>query len=258
MRGRSSGGRWLVVALGAGVMQLAGATSRLGAQGADSVWVNTRSGVYHCAGTTYFGKTAQGEFLAEMAARDKGYRANGGRACGGRSAPPATDRPDASPSSLLGPIAAAGDDTPPSAPTGPTIECTVSRISDGDTIECDALGKVRLIGLDTPEPDQEPYGSAATAALASFVPFGAVVLLESDAEARDRYGRRLEYVWYKGRMVNWDLVRHGWGVTLHYQPNVRYAALLDAAQARAQAEGRGLWRIEGFRCQPKAHRAREC
>ncbi|MBK7831634.1 MAG: thermonuclease family protein [Gemmatimonadetes bacterium] len=76
--------------------------------------------------------------------------------------------------------------------------------------------------------------------------------------ARDRYGRRLEYVWYKGRMVNWDLVRHGWGVTLHYQPNVRYAALLDAAQARAQAEGRGLWRIEGFRCQPKAHRAREC
>ena len=34
--------------------------------------------------------------------------------------------------------------------------------------------------------------------------------------------------------------------------------LLDAAQARAQAEGLGLWRIEGFRCQPKAHRAREC
>ncbi len=45
------------------------------------VWVNENSGVYHCPGTRYYGKTKAGTFMTEAAARGKGYRAAGGAGC---------------------------------------------------------------------------------------------------------------------------------------------------------------------------------
>jgi hypothetical protein len=38
------------------------------------VWVNTASGVYHCPGTRWYGKTKQGKYMKECAARKSGYR----------------------------------------------------------------------------------------------------------------------------------------------------------------------------------------
>jgi len=46
------------------------------------VWVNTSSGVYHCEGTRYYGKTKRGAFMTESAARAEGRRPAGGRPCG--------------------------------------------------------------------------------------------------------------------------------------------------------------------------------
>ena len=36
------------------------------------VWVNTRSGVYHCPGTRWHGSTKQGEYMASARLREKG------------------------------------------------------------------------------------------------------------------------------------------------------------------------------------------
>lgn len=47
------------------------------------VWVNTRSGVYHCPGSRWYGGTKQGEYMGECEAKKVGYR-------------PAYDRPCAS------------------------------------------------------------------------------------------------------------------------------------------------------------------
>jgi len=38
------------------------------------VWVNTKSGVYHCPGTRLYGNTKQGEYMTQSEAQDKGYR----------------------------------------------------------------------------------------------------------------------------------------------------------------------------------------
>jgi len=46
------------------------------------VWVNTRSGVYHCPGTRYYGATKSGRYMAEGVARDSAYRPAYGRNCG--------------------------------------------------------------------------------------------------------------------------------------------------------------------------------
>jgi len=39
------------------------------------VWVNTASGVYHCPGTRWYGKTKSGQYLTQKEALQKGYRA---------------------------------------------------------------------------------------------------------------------------------------------------------------------------------------
>jgi hypothetical protein len=46
------------------------------------VWVNTNSGVYHCPGTRWYGKTKRGEFMTQKQAQSKGYRPAYGIACG--------------------------------------------------------------------------------------------------------------------------------------------------------------------------------
>jgi len=47
-----------------------------------TVWVNTASGVYHCPGTRWYGKTKRGKYMGECEALAEGYRPAYGRRCG--------------------------------------------------------------------------------------------------------------------------------------------------------------------------------
>lgn len=46
------------------------------------VWVNTRSGVYHCPGSRWYGKTKEGKYMGECAAETAGFRPAYGKRCG--------------------------------------------------------------------------------------------------------------------------------------------------------------------------------
>lgn len=58
-----------------------GSTNPAPGGGADKVWLNTSSNVYHCPGTRYYGTTKSGAYMTEAEAKEKGARPDHGKPC---------------------------------------------------------------------------------------------------------------------------------------------------------------------------------
>jgi micrococcal nuclease len=123
-------------------------------------------------------------------------------------------------------------------------DATVTRVTDGDTIRLSGLGRVRLIGIDTPEVfgRQECFGTRASRFVRRLLPPGTRVRYRLGIDSRDRYGRALAYVWLEdGRFLNALLVERGYAQPLTIPPNVDFAGRFRDAAAAARLAGRGLW-----------------
>ena len=117
----------------------------------------------------------------------------------------------------------------------------MTKHTDGDTLWLSGIGKVRLIGVDTPEVygDDECYGRQASAFVERTLPLGSTVRYRLGTEERDRYGRALAYVYLDGgRFLNLLLVRRGFAQVLTVPPNVEFAERFTRAARRARAAGR--------------------
>ena len=90
--------------------------------------------------------------------------------------------------------------------------CTISRVSDGDSFRCSDGRRVRLIGIDSPESQQQRIGAEARAALVRLMPPGSTVRLETDVAPYDQYGRALAYAWAGTTLINETMVQDGWAV----------------------------------------------
>jgi micrococcal nuclease len=128
--------------------------------------------------------------------------------------------------------------------TGDVSDAVVGSITDGDTFRTTDGERVRIIGIDTPEVDEDAcYATEATEALAAMIPPGTAVRLAPDVDPADRYGRTLAYVQraYDDLDVGLSLAREGFAVQLTVPPNVARQAAIGGAVAEARAAGRGLW-----------------
>lgn len=118
-------------------------------------------------------------------------------------------------------------------------------VIDGDTIVLDGGEHVRLIGVDTPEKDDERPAVRQLARQASSFTRGQVagrrVRLEYDQTRYDRYHRTLAYVYLEdGTMLNAEIVRRGYGFAYVRFP-FRYMAEFRAYERAAREGGAGLW-----------------
>lgn len=117
-------------------------------------------------------------------------------------------------------------------------------VTDGDTFTVNVGGvedTIRMYHIDTPETTNfggglQCGGNEATDFLRyvlGFAPEG-TVYLEYDATQRDRFDRRLAYVWYQlgddVYFVNEVMVRTGWAESETYEPDTKYKDVLDAAE----------------------------
>lgn len=131
------------------------------------------------------------------------------------------------------------------APEGTVV--TASRVMEGDTIMISPAveGKrvVRLIGIDAPETDGQPFGDAAVAQANSLIG-GRKVALGFDAKKTDEAGRLLAYVRLPGgNLFNEYMLRAGYAQVEISPPNVKYENELRDAQRAAREGDMGIWEL---------------
>ena len=129
----------------------------------------------------------------------------------------------------------------------------VERVVDGDTIIVQGVGRVRLIGVDTPETVHprrpvECFGKEASAFTKRLLE-GKRARLEYDRERTDRYGRTLAYVYLpNGTFANAEIVQQGYGHAYTRFP-FRYLDEFRQHEREARRRERGLW---GAKCEDAA------
>lgn len=127
----------------------------------------------------------------------------------------------------------------------------VDYVIDGDTVDVVIAGqdeRVRLIGIDTPESVSRSvpvqcYGKEASDALTGLLPPGTELRIERDAEARDRFGRLLLYLYRTedDLFVNQWMLEQGFADTLFFEPNTTFEGPFTRARNSARSDGLGLW-----------------
>jgi micrococcal nuclease len=134
----------------------------------------------------------------------------------------------------------------------------VSWVYDGDTIKVEGIGKVRLIGIDTPEKTDSPrdtyykkHDQIEPATLRQIArqafEFNLKLLknhrvrLEFDAEKTDTYDRTLAYVYLPdGRMLNQLLLEQGLAA-VYRRFDFKYKDEFLRTEKSARKHQLGLW-----------------
>ncbi|NQY81219.1 MAG: thermonuclease family protein [Candidatus Caenarcaniphilales bacterium] len=145
---------------------------------------------------------------------------------------------------------------------------TIINIPDGDTIKVQTkkLGtvRVRLLGIDCPEINQEPWGKIAKEYLEEELSESKTVKLEIDLVKRDKYGRLLAYVYamkdkrsYQKTSLNEKLLEHGLAELFIIGDNDKYALRFKEAEAKAKQAKINIWDEEkGIKYSPYEFRKR--
>lgn len=125
-------------------------------------------------------------------------------------------------------------------------EYRVSKVVDGDTIRLSEGGKVRLLGVDTPETKDprkpvQYFGREASTFTKREID-SREVRLTYDQTRKDRYGRLLAYVWRNPDdfFLNAELIAQGYGLAYTKFP-FKYTNEFLELQRAAREEERGLW-----------------
>lgn len=107
----------------------------------------------------------------------------------------------------------------------------VTRIIDGDTVVIEGES-VRLLGIDADERGDPCYKEAKERLEA--IVLNREVLLESDSEDRDMYGRYLRFLILDGDNINLRMVGEGLAVARFSPGNEKYKRIIVLAEGQAR------------------------
>jgi len=137
-----------------------------------------------------------------------------------------------------------------------TVTGTVTKISDGDTIQLTTPEKtkikVRLYGIDAPETPKinrrsgqvhqtgQPFGDESQKTLSKKI-MGKKVKV--DILDIDKYRRMVGMVWLNDRNINLEMVREGYAEAFIEYLKPPYRAEFLKAEQEARAGGKNIWSL---------------
>ncbi|MBW4555344.1 MAG: thermonuclease family protein [Trichormus sp. ATA11-4-KO1] len=132
------------------------------------------------------------------------------------------------------------------------VQVKVARVVSGQSLEVlgmaeqpNLISRVRLVGIDAPDLQQQPWGDEARQLLEKLIgDLEKPVTLEFDLEAKDKIGRTLAYVWRDQQLLNEQVVKQGYALFVGRSPNHKYDQRLERAQQWARLMGKGIWHPE--------------
>jgi micrococcal nuclease len=121
-----------------------------------------------------------------------------------------------------------------------------TKYKNGDYGKYPNIIKLRMLGMDAPETQQQDWGKKATEFLKQELSDDKYIFIETDIEPRDRYGRLLAYVYdSKGNSMNEKMLREGYAELLILGANDKYATSFKAAEAYARQHELNIWSKDG-------------
>ena len=92
------------------------------------------------------------------------------------------------------------------------------KVVDGDTIDVEGVGRVRFVGVNTPERGQTGYQTAKD--YVNSMCLGKTVGLDIDnAKNKDKYDRTLAVVYVNGVNLNQELLKKGYAEVMYIPPS---------------------------------------
>jgi len=123
----------------------------------------------------------------------------------------------------------------------------IKSIIDGDTLLLEDERLVRLIGINSPElneehPPAEPFADQAKITLQNLLKNIGSIGLIRDQEKRDRYQRILAHAFLpNGTNLQSEMLRVGMGVHVFMPPNEKFFDCYRRSQAEAMTASTGIW-----------------
>ena len=149
-----------------------------------------------------------------------------------------------------------------------TVTGTVTKVSDGDTIQVltpeQTKLKVRLYGIDAPETAKisrsagharqpgQPYGDESWKVLESKIKGRQVKL---DILDIDKYRRMVGMIWLDGRNINLEMVREGHAEAFIEYLKEPYRSEFFKAEREARSAKKGIWSLPEYE-RPREFRKR--
>lgn len=145
-----------------------------------------------------------------------------------------------------------------------TVEATVQKVIDGDTIEVVAitankdvdvrvgqLFKARYLLLDSPESVGErapmPFGKEASTYHKQLVEGKKVTLIYDKGDKTDKYGRHLAYVMLDNKLVQQQILEEGYGIIRYVNPpNTTFLSYLKDFEKNARVAHKNVWSIPNY------------
>ncbi len=120
----------------------------------------------------------------------------------------------------------------------------VEKVIDGDSFRLKGGQEVRLIGIDAPEYGK-PGADIAKDFLENII-YGRKIILRTDGENTDKYGRLLRHVQAGDIFINREMVKKGYARVKYILPGSKSGKDFLKLQHEAESSKSGLWAFGVF------------